>query len=208
MNQELLAQIRGTVEGRRLLVGVGAGIAAYKVCSVVSALAQAGAEVTVAMTPGATRFVGPLTFEALSGRPVLQDIWSQASPGDPQHIALATRTELMLVAPCTMDQLANFAAGRADDIVSLLVASIDRAKTPVLLAPSMNDAMWRQPATQRNLQLLEQDGFAIVQPGVGWQACRTVGTGRLPEPEELIRAVAAGVAGERPLRGRGPAEPA
>jgi phosphopantothenoylcysteine decarboxylase/phosphopantothenate--cysteine ligase len=188
---ELLATLRSALAQRRVLVGVGAGIAAYKVCSVVSALAQVGAEVQVAMSEGATKFVGPLTFEALSGKPVLTSLWSQQSPGDPQHIAVAERTELMLVAPCTMDQLSRFAAGRADDIVSLLVASIDRSRARVLLAPSMNDAMWRQPATQRNLRQLAEDGFQIVQPASGWQACRTIGVGRLPEPEALLRALVA-----------------
>jgi len=191
LTPEFLASLRGALGQRRVLVGVGAGIAAYKVCSVVSALAQCGAEVQVAMSEGATRFVAPLTFEALSGRPVLTSVWTQHEPGDPQHIAAAGRTDLMLVAPCTMDQLSRFAAGRADDIVSLLVASIDRARTPVLLAPSMNDAMWRQPATQRNLRLLTDDGFEILQPALGWQACRTVGVGRLPEPEQILSALVA-----------------
>ena len=193
MHPDQLSSLRSAVSGRRLLIGVGGGIATYKVCSLVSALAQAGAEVTVAMTEAATRFVTPLTFEALSGRAVLTSVWEQVASHDPQHIALARDAAAMLVAPCTMDLLARLACGRADDVVSLLAASIDRATTPVLLAPSMNDAMWRQPATQRNLRTLAEDGFRIVQPGVGWQACRTVGTGRLPEPEELAVALGAAV---------------
>lgn len=189
MHPELQHALRESVSGRRVLIGVGGGIATYKVCTLVSGLAQAGAEVTVAMTEAATRFVAPLTFEALSGRAVLTSVWDQVASHDPQHIALTRDAAAMLVAPCTMDLLARLATGRADDVVSLLVASIDRTSAPVLLAPSMNDAMWRQPATQRNLRTLAEDGFRIVQPGVGWQACRTVGTGRLPEPEELAGAI-------------------
>lgn len=191
MDPASLDALRPSVAGRRIIVGVGGGIAAYKVCSVVSALAQAGADVTVAMTDGATRFVTPATFEALSGRAVYTSIWERVEHHDPQHIALSRGAALMLVAPCTMDLLARLASGRADDIVSLLVASIDRARCPVLLAPSMNDVMWTQPATQRNVSTLEADGFRIVSPEVGWQACRTVGTGRLPEPGELLDAIAA-----------------
>ncbi len=177
-------------KGRRVAVGVCAGIASYKVAAVVSTLAQAGAEVVVAMTPDATRFVAPLVFQSLSGRPVIVSPWESATPGDPQHIRLASGLDACLVAPCTMDMLARLAGGRCDDSVSLLVASIDRARTPVVLAPSMNETMWRQPATQRNLATLRDDGFRIVAPGEGWQACRATGPGRLPEPDQLVEALA------------------
>ncbi len=191
-----LAALRPVVEGRSIAVGVCAGIASYKVCSVVSALAQCGASVTVAMTTDAQRFVTPLVFQSLSGRAVIGSPWESASPADPQHIKVAVGLDLYLVAPCTMDMLARLATGRCDDAVSLLAASIDRARTPVLLAPSMNEAMWRQPATERNLATLRADGFAVVDPASGWQACRSVGPGRLPEPEDLLDAVA------ETLRGR------
>jgi phosphopantothenoylcysteine synthetase/decarboxylase len=95
----------------------------------------------------------------------------------------------MLIAPCTMDMLAKLACGRTDDVVSLIASAIDLKKQPVLLAPSMNEVMWQQPSTQRNLRQLEKDGFHIIQPGSGWQACRTEGIGRLPEPDELLAAV-------------------
>jgi phosphopantothenoylcysteine decarboxylase/phosphopantothenate--cysteine ligase len=113
---------------------------------------------------------------------------------DPQHISLANRTAAALVAPCTMDCLARLATGRADDVVSLILSAIDRTKVPVLLAPAMNTTMWQQPATQRNVATLVQDGFSMVGPGSGWQACREVGEGRMSEPEELIEAVAAACA--------------
>ena len=179
---ELLKQLKG----RRILIGVSGGIAAYKVASVVSTLAQAGVEVDVAMTEAACEFITPLTFQALSGKPVYTSVWDQHEQSDPQHIRLAGELDAALVAPCTMNMLGKLAGGRTDDAVSLLLSAINRAHTPVFLAPSMNDAMWNQPATQRNLATLESDGYHMIAPGEGWQACRTVGTGRLPEPDELV----------------------
>ena len=174
---------------RHIIVGLTGGIACYKVASLVSALAQAGAEVTVAMTGGAQRFVTPLTFQALSGRPVYTDQWEHIESSDPQHISLARAADLMLIAPCTMDMLAKLAQGRTDDVVSLIASAVDIARQPVLLAPSMNETMLNQPSTRRNLAQLAKDGFHILEPGTGWQACRTVGAGRLPEPEALLEAV-------------------
>ena len=179
--------------GRRIIVGLSGGIACYKVTNVVSRLVQNGAEVTVAMTEAATRFVTPLTFQALSGRPVYSDQWQHIESNDPQHISLARSADLMLIAPCSMDMLARIAHGHTSDVVSLIVAAIDNKRQPVLLAPSMNEVMWNQPATQRNLAQLEEDGYRIIAPGSGWQACRTEGVGRLPEPEELLVAVEKGL---------------
>lgn len=181
--------LRSRVENRRVLVGISGGIAVYKVCTLVSRLAQAGADVTVLMTEPATRFVTPLTFQALSGNPVYTSAWQHVQSHDPQHIALADQTEVAIVAPCTMDFMASLATGRANNVVSLVLSAIDRAKTPVILAPSMNEVMWNQPATQRNVEQLGEDGFSMVAPGVGWQACRHVGTGRMAEPEQLAQAV-------------------
>ena len=169
----------------RILIGICGGIAAYKVAAVVSALAQENEAVTVAMTRDSERFVGETTFASLSGRPVFRDPWTHQESPDSPHIALARSARVMLVAPCTMDMLGKLVMGRADDPVSLLAASIDRSVCPVLLAPSMNQTMLQQPATQRNLKVLEQDGFTIISPGTGWQACRTEGAGRMAEPEEL-----------------------
>ena len=183
------ARLRPHFDGRRLLIGVSGGIAAYKACTVVSRLAQAGATVTVLMTDAATKFVTPLTFQALSGRPVYTSQWQHSEAHDPQHIALADRCDAALIAPCTMDLMAKLATGRTDDVIALVLSAIDRAKTPVLLAPAMNDAMWNQPSTKRNAEQLERDGFTLVGPGTGWQACRHVGTGRMVEPEDLIEAL-------------------
>ncbi|MCP4833307.1 MAG: hypothetical protein GY895_00945 [Phycisphaera sp.] len=183
-----------SLEGRRVLIGVCGGIAAYKVCSVVSALAQRGADVTVAMTSAATRFVTPLTFQALSGRPVFTSQWDQFDQADPQHVRLADDLDLALVAPCTMNTAARLAAGFADDAVTAILAAVDRTKVPVLLAPSMNAEMWNQPATRRNLAGLAEDGFTIIEPAEGWQACRRSGTGRLPEPSDLVERIVQGLA--------------
>ncbi len=181
--------LRASVRGKRILVGVTGGIAAYKTCTVVSRLAQAGAQVTVAMTEAATHFVTPLTFQALSGNPVYTSAWEHIESKDPQHVSLASSAALAVVAPCTMDCVAKLATGRCDDVVTLILAAVDRARTPVLLAPSMNAAMWAQPSTQRNLRTLDQDGFRFIGPDEGWQACRTTGTGRMSEPEAILAEV-------------------
>lgn len=181
--------LRPHVEGKSILVGISGGIAVYKVCTVVSRLAQAGAQVTVAMTPAATNFVTPITFQALSGNPVYTSSWEHIESKDPQHISLADRCDLALVAPCTMDMLSKLVHGRTDDVVTLILSAINRKNTPVILAPAMNDQMWNQPSNLRNVELAKQDGFLQVGPGVGWQACRHTGTGRMSEPEDICRAI-------------------
>lgn len=177
------------LRGQRVFVGVTGGIAAYKTAMLVSRLAQAGAEVTVAMTEAATHFVTPLTFQALSGRPVYTSAWEHIESSDPQHISLAKGCRAAVVAPCTMDCLAKLATGRTDDVVTLILSAMDRDNTPVLLAPAMNTVMWEQPSTQRNIKTLKADGFTIIGPEDGWQACRNVGPGRMSEPDVLLDAV-------------------
>jgi phosphopantothenoylcysteine decarboxylase/phosphopantothenate--cysteine ligase len=179
---------------RHVLVGVTGGIAAYKTAALVSMLVQQGHHVNVAMTSAATKFVGAATFEALSGRPVYVDTWTTIDDATSQHVSLANRADIMIVAPCSMNSLAKFAHGFAGDALSLLVAAIDRSRVPVLLAPAMNAVMWSQPSTQRNLDMLRSDGFTIVEPTHGWQACRTDGCGRMPEPDELAAAIGRGLA--------------
>ncbi len=176
-------------KGRRVIVGVTGGIAAYKTATVVSRLAQAGAQVTVLMTEAATKFVAPLTFQALSARLVYTSMWEHVESQDPQHITLADAADAVVIAPCTMDCAAKLAAGLTDDVVTLVVSAVDRSRVPVLLAPSMNNVMLAQASTQRNLRTLEADGFRFVGPGEGWQACRHVGAGRMSEPEEILEAL-------------------
>ncbi len=173
----------------RILIGVCGGIAAYKMCEVVSTLIKRGDDVTVAMTRDATRFVGEVTFQSLSSRPVYKDPWGHPEALESPHISLARQADVMLIAPCTMDMLARLVSGHADDPVSLLAASIDRSRCRVLLAPSMNETMLSQPSTRRNLAQLQDDGFDVIEPEEGWQACRSEGAGRLPEPAVLISAL-------------------
>lgn len=177
-----------------IIVGVTGGIAAYKACALVSRLAQAGVDVTVLMTESATRFVGPATFGALSGNHVYTSVWEHAQTHDPQHVALARRARAIVVAPCTMNCVAKLAHGMADDVVTLALSAVDRSKTPVLLAPAMNAAMWAQASTQRNIEALRSDGYRFIGPDDGWQACRTSGPGRMSEPDAIFDSLRAAIA--------------
>lgn len=175
--------------GRRIAVALSGGIACYKTATLVSRLAQAGAEVRVLMTESATRFVTPLTFQSLSGKPVLTSIWQSDDKPDAQHVGVARWCELLVIAPASADLLAKLAAGLADDVVCLVAAALPR-ETPVLLAPAMNAQMWESPITQRNLATLQELlGWHTVGPEAGWQACRTQGAGRMSEPEAIFEAV-------------------
>jgi len=173
------------LDGYEVLVGVTGGIAAYKVCEVVSRLVQRGAGVTVAMTRSARRFVGRVTFQALSGRRVLTSLWQDDPPGDVQHIGLTGTADLLLVAPATANVIGKIASGMADDLLTTLVVS---AGSPVLLAPAMNDRMWANPLVQRNVRTLNDHGYAFVGPASGWLACRSVGPGRMAEAGDVVDA--------------------
>ena len=187
MSQATEAQRLQDLTGYEVVVGVCGGIAAYKVCEVVSALVQRGAGVAVAMTNAAQEFVGPVTFQALSGRPVLTSLWDAGQAADIRHITLSGSADLMLVAPATADVIARIAHGLANDVVTTMIVS---AASPVVLAPAMNDRMWANPMVQRNVTILKEAGFAMLGPGEGWLACRSVGPGRMVEPAEIVEAVA------------------
>ncbi len=174
------------LSGREVVVAVCGGIAAYKVCHVVSSLVQRGAGVTVAMTESATRFVTPTTFGALSGRSVLTSLWSGAESHDPQHIALTRSADLFLIAPATANMIGKIANGICDDLVSTMIPA---ATSPVLLAPAMNDAMWTHPAVQANARTVTEFGYRLIGPAEGWLACRSIGPGRMVEPDEIVGAV-------------------
>ena len=180
---------KSPVAGRHIIVGITGGIACYKTADLVSKLVQRDAIVDVLMTESATRFVAPLTFASLTGRAVFDSQFAYVEEHDPQHIRLAKNADVLLVAPCTMNMLSKLAYGMTDDPVSLVLSAIDRTKTPVLLAPSMNATMLSQPATQRNLEILQQDGFTVLEPSEGWQACKTIGMGRMPDPLHLLQAL-------------------
>ena len=184
-----MPQQNSSLDGKRIIVGISGGIACYKIADLVSNLVQSGAIVDVLMTEAATRFVAPLTFESLTGRAVFDTQWKHLDGHSPQHIKLATDTDIMLIAPCTMDMLARLALGFTDDPVTLVCSAIDRKQTPVLLAPSMNVTMLSQPSTLRNIQRAEEDGFNVLTPDDGWQACRAEGMGRLPDTTTLIKAL-------------------
>lgn len=173
--------------GHEVVVGVGGGIAAYKVCTLVSRLVQRGCGVTVAMTENAVRFVGPLTFQALSARPVFTTLWEIPGYSDQQHIRLTDTADLFVVAPATANLIGKFACGIADDLVSTLMLSRD---CPALLAPAMNTRMWNNPIVQRNLTTLREAGLSFVDPEEGWLACRAVGAGRMAEAETILTQVA------------------
>ncbi|HUB24376.1 MAG TPA: flavoprotein [Tepidisphaeraceae bacterium] len=171
------------LSGRSIIVAVCGGIAAYKVAEVVSGLVQRGAGVDVVMTASARKFVGPLTFATLSGRPVLKGTFTKTDAADPQHIALTERADLMLVAPATSNIIAKVAHGLCDDLVSLMIAA---SACPVVFAPSMNNRMWDNPIAAENRAKLARVGYRFIEPGEGWLACRNVGPGRLAEPAQII----------------------
>jgi phosphopantothenoylcysteine decarboxylase / phosphopantothenate---cysteine ligase len=179
----------------RLLVGVSGGIAAYKAAELVRALQRQSAEVRVAMTSAAQRFVQPLTFAALTGHRVFLSLWDDPIPQDSapeqngiDHIAEAQWADALIVAPATANILAKFAHGIADDFLSTLYLA---ATAPVFVAPAMNVNMWNHPATQANLEILRQRGVQIVEPGSGDLACGMVGAGRMAEPEAIASTVLA-----------------
>jgi phosphopantothenoylcysteine decarboxylase/phosphopantothenate--cysteine ligase len=174
--------------GCRIVVGLCGGIACYKVATLVSRLVQGGADVRVLMTESATRFVGPITFQSLSGNTVITGIWQADDRPDSQHVGVARWCDLLIIAPATANTIAKLAAGLCDDIVSLTACALPRG-TPVLLAPAMNAQMWENPVTQRNLATVKQVlGYHTVGPDEGWQACRTAGAGRMSEPEAILQA--------------------
>src|SRR5256885_12100327 len=171
------------LKGREVVVAVCGGIAAYKVADVVSKLVQLGAGVTVVMTAEAQKFVTPLTFQALSGRPVRTSTFDLADSSDPQHIGLTERADLMLVAPATNNTIAKVAAGLCDDLVSLMVCA---SACPVVFAPAMNNRMWDNPVARENVAKLAGLGYRFIGPEPGWLACRNVGPGRLSEPRTIV----------------------
>ena len=174
--------------GKRITLGITGGIAAYKAAELVRLLIKQGATVQVVMTEAATRFVTPVTFQALSGRPVFTDPWDSRQGNNMAHIDLTRETDLLLIAPTSADFIAKIAHGLADDLLSTL--TLARA-CPLLVAPAMNKEMWRNPATQRNVRTLLGDGVALIGPDEGIQACGETGAGRMVEPEAIVEEIAA-----------------
>lgn len=176
------------MQDREILVGITGGIAAYKTAGLVSKLVQAGAGVSVVMTRSAEKFIGRTTFEALTGRPVYRKMFSPREHPQGEHIGLARRTDVMVVAPASANYLAKAAHGLADDLLSTLALTVT---CPALVAPAMNCEMWSKPSVQRNVEQLKEDGIHIVGPGKGWLSCGEVGLGRMAEPDEIFDAIQA-----------------
>src|ERR1700744_4269936 len=170
------------MQGKRILLGVTGGIAAYKSPDLVRRLRERGAEVQVVMTAGAREFVTATTFQAVSGRPVPTYLWDAAAEAAMGHIELARWAEVVLIAPATADFLARLAGGQADD---LLATTCLATAAPIALAPAMNHQMWANAATQANVALLKERGIHVFGPGIGDQACGEVGAGRMPVPLRL-----------------------
>ncbi|MHB9119356.1 MAG: bifunctional phosphopantothenoylcysteine decarboxylase/phosphopantothenate--cysteine ligase CoaBC [Burkholderiales bacterium] len=168
---------------KRIVLGVSGGIAAYKAAELARLMMKRGIEVQVVMTESATRFVSPLTFQALTGRPVFSDLWDNRLDNGMAHIDFTRDASAVVVAPASADFLAKLAHGNADDLLSTLCLA--RA-CPLMVAPAMNRQMWEHPATRRNVSQLKRDGVGIFGPGSGEQACGEEGMGRMLEPEELL----------------------
>ncbi|MCG8449479.1 MAG: phosphopantothenoylcysteine decarboxylase [Pirellulales bacterium] len=184
-----------------ILVGLTGGIAAYKTAALVSDLVQSNIGVTVVMTRAATKFVGPTTFRALTGRPVYTRMFEGRDFPLGPHIELAKQAQLLCVAPATAHFMAQAAHGLADDLLTTLLLSFTG---PIVVAPAMNTEMWEKPAVQRNLQQLRDDGLHIVDPQEGWLSCRTKGVGRMAEPETIKKTILQAL--QKVERGKGKGE--
>ncbi|MFO1418051.1 MAG: bifunctional phosphopantothenoylcysteine decarboxylase/phosphopantothenate--cysteine ligase CoaBC [Methylotetracoccus sp.] len=179
------------LEGKRILLGVTGGIAAYKSCELVRLLRRDGAAVRVVMTDAAAEFVTPLSFQALSGHPVLRSMFDRAANSAMEHIDAARWADLILIAPATADFLARLRAGLADDLLSTLCLA---SEVPIVVAPAMNRAMWLHPATCENARTLAERGVVLIGPDSGGQACGEIGPGRMLEPEAIVAELQASLA--------------
>jgi len=185
------------LKGKTILVGVSSSIAIFKACELVSQLRQRGATVHVLMTKNATKLVAPLTFHALSGNPVVVDLF-EPEEHSIQHVALADRADAFVIAPATANIIAKLASGIADDAVTTTALA---CRAPLVIAPAMETKMWEHPATQKNIQTLRQRGAVIVEPEEGWLASGKEGKGRLASLDKIIAAVESLLARERDLAG-------
>ena len=183
--------------GRRVLLGVTGGIAAYKACILTRLLTQAGATVQVVMTPSATRFVGTDTFAALSGRPTYTEVWEE--PGSVLHVRLARGADMCVVAPATANVIAKLSGGIADDLIT---STLLEATCPLIVAPAMHSGMWEHPATQANVRSLRERGTVMVGPAKGPLAAGDEGVGRMAEPEDILATLEEVASRGRDLAGR------
>lgn len=184
--------------GKEIVLGVTGGIAAYKAAEVVSRLRKMGASVHVIMTENARQFITPLTLETLSANPVVHDTFERPATWEVEHITLAKRAEVFVIAPATANILAKMACGIADDMLSTTVLA---TKAPVLVAPAMNTGMWTAPATRQNVETLRQRGVRFVGPEAGFLACGDEGSGRMSEPAAIVGAIEAILCPRRDMEG-------
>jgi phosphopantothenoylcysteine decarboxylase/phosphopantothenate--cysteine ligase len=175
------------LKGREIVIGVCGGIAAYKVADLTSKLVQAGAGVSVCMTESAQQFVTPVTFQALTGRPVRTEMFYRVGSISPDHLAVTESADLMLIAPATANIIAKAATGICDDLVSTMICA---SACPVIFAPAMNYRMWLNPICQENVKKLQQHGYRFIGPEEGRMAEGTAGPGRLSEPATILAAIA------------------
>ena len=187
------------LKGKTILLGVSSSIAAYKAAGLASALVKQHANVEVVMTENATKFVTPLVFEQLTGRRAMVDTFDRNFSHQVEHISLATRTDLVIVAPATANVAAKLAHGLADD---MLTTSILACKCPKLIAPAMNTNMYENPVTQDNLDILRRYGWEVIEPASGRLACGTTGKGKMPEPEDLMQHILRHLAMPHDLEGK------
>ncbi len=185
--------------GKRILLIVGGGIAAYKACELIRLIRKAGGSARCVLTAGGAQFVTPMTLAALSEQPVHTSLWDLKDEAEMGHIQLSREADLVVVCPATADLMAKMAAGIADDLATTLLLATDK---PVLAAPAMNVRMWRHEATLRNVGRLRADGVTVLEPDEGEMACGEYGPGRLPEPERILAAIRMKLASGGPLAGR------
>ena len=187
------------LKGKTVLLGITGGIAAYKAAYLASALVKLHASVEVVMTRNATEFIAPLTFEQLTGNKVMVDTFDRNFVHQVEHIALADRTDLVMIAPATANVCAKLAHGLADDMLTTTVLA---CTCPKLIAPAMNTHMYENPVTQDNLEILRRYGWEVIAPASGRLACGAVGAGKLPEPQDLLQYILREIAFPHDLKGK------
>ncbi len=186
------------LENKTVLLGVSGGIAAYKSASLASKLVKAGAEVRVIMTENARNFINPITFESLTGHKCIVDTFDRNFEFKVEHVALAKKADVIMIAPATANVMAKLAHGMADDMLTTTVLA---SNAPKIIAPAMNTAMYENPLTQHNMELLSKYGFEVITPASGYLACGDTGAGKMPEPEELYEYILKAIACPKDLKG-------
>ncbi len=185
--------------GRTILLGVSGSIAAYKIASLASALKKLNADVHVLMTKNATNFINPITFESLTGNKCLVDTFDRNFQFQVEHVAIAKKAELLLVAPASANVIGKMACGIADD---MLTTTVMACKCPIYVAPAMNTNMYENPVLQRNLKQLKEAGYRVIEPASGYLACGDTGAGKMPEPETLLEYILQEIRFEKDLQGK------